>query len=157
MSDEDWLSVSAMNLISAVRLDRALIPGMIARGSGAIIHISAVISRVPAAKLHPCSAGERSAEPLRKGLSTELAAHGGASEHGAPGPGRDRPHDHLPDPARSGGRARHRVVAELLGNGHTVLALARSAQALQESGAQLLREALAHLDVLRAGPPSPTA
>jgi nucleoside-diphosphate-sugar epimerase len=46
------------------------------------------------------------------------------------------------------------VVAELLGNGHTVLALARSqasAQSAEAAGAQTLRGALADLDTLRAG------
>jgi len=46
------------------------------------------------------------------------------------------------------------VVAELLGNGHTVLALARSdtsALAAETAGAEPLRGAVADLDVLRAG------
>ncbi len=46
------------------------------------------------------------------------------------------------------------VVAELLGHGHTVLALARSdasAQTLQAAGAEALRGGLADLEVLRAG------
>ncbi|MBB5778699.1 SDR family oxidoreductase [Nonomuraea jabiensis] len=46
------------------------------------------------------------------------------------------------------------VVAELLTHGHTVLALARSdksAQALTDAGAQVLRGQQADLDVLRAG------
>ena len=46
------------------------------------------------------------------------------------------------------------VVAELLGNGHTVLALTRSdasALAAEAAGAEPLRGALADLDVLRAG------
>ncbi|MFD6158266.1 SDR family oxidoreductase [Nocardia sp. NPDC060256] len=46
------------------------------------------------------------------------------------------------------------VVAELLGNGHTVLTLARSdtsALAAEAAGAEPLRGALADLDVLRAG------
>ena len=46
------------------------------------------------------------------------------------------------------------VVAELLGNGHTVLALARSdasTRAVEKVGAQPLRGGLADLDVLRAG------
>ncbi|GAA1322228.1 SDR family oxidoreductase [Pseudonocardia xinjiangensis] len=46
------------------------------------------------------------------------------------------------------------VVAELLGHGHTVLALARSdasAQAASAAGAEAIRGGLADLDVLRAG------
>jgi len=46
------------------------------------------------------------------------------------------------------------VVAELLGNGHTVLALARSdasAMALKSAGAEPLRGDLADLDALRSG------
>lgn len=46
------------------------------------------------------------------------------------------------------------VVRELLGNGHSVLALARSdagASALQKAGAAVVRGGLADLDVLRAG------
>ncbi|MEV6844914.1 SDR family oxidoreductase [Actinoplanes sp. NPDC051411] len=46
------------------------------------------------------------------------------------------------------------VVAELLGHGHTVLALARSegsAQAAEKAGAEPLRGGLADLDVLREG------
>jgi nucleoside-diphosphate-sugar epimerase len=46
------------------------------------------------------------------------------------------------------------VVAELLGNGHTVLALARSeasAQAVEAAGAEALRGGLVDLDVLRDG------
>lgn len=76
MSDEDWLSVLTMNLLSAVRLDRALVPGMISRGSGVIIHISSVVSRVPAATLLPYSAAKAALNSYSKGLSNELAAHG---------------------------------------------------------------------------------
>ncbi|WP_405164209.1 SDR family oxidoreductase [Nocardia sp. NBC_01499] len=46
------------------------------------------------------------------------------------------------------------VVAELLGNGHTVLTLARSdasARAAEAAGAEPLRGALVDLDILRAG------
>ena len=46
------------------------------------------------------------------------------------------------------------VVAELLGSGHTVLALARSdrsARSAQQAGAEVLRGEIADLDVLRTG------
>jgi uncharacterized protein YbjT (DUF2867 family) len=51
------------------------------------------------------------------------------------------------------------VVAELLGNGHTVLALTRSdssAAALQNVGAEPLRGNLADLSTLPPAPPRPT-
>ncbi len=46
------------------------------------------------------------------------------------------------------------VVAELLGNGHTVLSLARSdasARAIEAAGGTALRGSLADLDAVRAG------
>ena len=46
------------------------------------------------------------------------------------------------------------VIAELLANGHSVLALARSdasAQAVERAGAEVLRGGLADLDILQAG------
>lgn len=46
------------------------------------------------------------------------------------------------------------VVAELLGNGHTVLALARSDASMlaaEAAGAETLRGGLADLNILRAG------
>ena len=37
LSDEEWHAALNLNLFAAVRLDRALLPGMIERGSGVII------------------------------------------------------------------------------------------------------------------------
>jgi NAD(P)-dependent dehydrogenase (short-subunit alcohol dehydrogenase family) len=42
LTDEDWLRALNTNLLSAVRLDRAVLPGMIERGAGAIVHVSSV-------------------------------------------------------------------------------------------------------------------
>lgn len=64
-----------MNLMSAVPTRPALIPGMIARGGGAIVHISLVVSRVPAANLLPHSVAKAVLNSYSKGLRTELAAH----------------------------------------------------------------------------------
>jgi NAD(P)-dependent dehydrogenase (short-subunit alcohol dehydrogenase family) len=47
LSDEDWQSTLEVNLLAAVRLDRAFIPGMIERKSGVVIHISSVAHRMP--------------------------------------------------------------------------------------------------------------
>ena len=46
LSDEDWQTVLEVNLLAAVRLDRAFLPGMIERKSGVVIHISSVAHRL---------------------------------------------------------------------------------------------------------------
>ena len=40
LSDEEWQKELNINLMAAVRLDRGLLPAMLKRGSGVIIHIS---------------------------------------------------------------------------------------------------------------------
>lgn len=40
LSDEEWQKELNINLMSAVRLDRGLLPGMIERGTGVIVHVS---------------------------------------------------------------------------------------------------------------------
>src|SRR5882672_8215395 len=47
LDDGEWLKALDQNLFAAVRLDRALLPQMIAQGSGAIIHITSIQSRMP--------------------------------------------------------------------------------------------------------------
>ena len=47
LSDEDWARELDLNLMSAVRLDRALVPGMIARGKGVIVHTASIQRRLP--------------------------------------------------------------------------------------------------------------
>ena len=42
LTDEDWMQALNTNLLSAVRLDRAILPGMIERHSGAIVHVSSL-------------------------------------------------------------------------------------------------------------------
>src|SRR6266849_4868191 len=40
LSDDDWQDTMSTNLFAAVRLDRALLPGMLKQRSGVILHIS---------------------------------------------------------------------------------------------------------------------
>ena len=47
LSDEDWQRILEANLLAAVRLDRAFLPGMIERKSGVVIHISSIQHRLP--------------------------------------------------------------------------------------------------------------
>jgi NAD(P)-dependent dehydrogenase (short-subunit alcohol dehydrogenase family) len=47
LTDDDWQSALNANLLAAVRLDRAIIPGMVTRGSGAVVHITSIQRRAP--------------------------------------------------------------------------------------------------------------
>ena len=47
LTEQDWADELNLNLLGAVRLDRALAPAMIDAGSGAIVHIGSIQSRMP--------------------------------------------------------------------------------------------------------------
>jgi NAD(P)-dependent dehydrogenase (short-subunit alcohol dehydrogenase family) len=46
LSDEFWQGILNGNLLSAVRLDRAFVPGMIERASGVVLHIGSLGHRL---------------------------------------------------------------------------------------------------------------
>jgi NAD(P)-dependent dehydrogenase (short-subunit alcohol dehydrogenase family) len=77
LSDEDWLDELQLNLLGAVRLDRALAPAMVEAGAGAIVHVGSIQSRMP---LYDGTLGYAAAKAaLRtysKGLANELAPRG---------------------------------------------------------------------------------
>ncbi|MBC2776572.1 SDR family oxidoreductase [Parasphingopyxis marina] len=47
LDDEHWQREIDLNLMSAVRLDRELVPAMIERGSGLVIHVTSIQRQVP--------------------------------------------------------------------------------------------------------------
>lgn len=47
LSDEDWESDLQLNLQSSVRIDRAILPQMVEKKSGVIIHISSITGALP--------------------------------------------------------------------------------------------------------------
>ena len=47
LTDDDWMQALDTNLLSAVRLDRAILPGMVEQRSGAIVHVSSLQWRRP--------------------------------------------------------------------------------------------------------------
>src|SRR5438552_4507772 len=47
LSEDDWKKELDLNLLPAVRIDRLLLPGMLERGSGVIIHISSLPRTLP--------------------------------------------------------------------------------------------------------------
>jgi NAD(P)-dependent dehydrogenase (short-subunit alcohol dehydrogenase family) len=77
LGDDDWMNELQLNLLAAVRLDRALAPAMIAGGAGAIVHVVSIQGRMP---LYDSTLGYAAAKAaLRtysKGLANELAPKG---------------------------------------------------------------------------------
>ena len=77
LSDDDWQRAFNINLLAAVRLDRAFIPGMLERGSGVVIHISSIQHRLP---LHDATlayaAAKGALDTYSKGLANEVGPKG---------------------------------------------------------------------------------
>jgi NAD(P)-dependent dehydrogenase (short-subunit alcohol dehydrogenase family) len=86
LTDEHWAAELDLNLLGAVRLDRALLPGMIARGRGAVVHVTSIQREMP---LHEATLGYAAAKAAlttySKGLATEVAPHGVRVNTVAPG------------------------------------------------------------------------
>jgi NAD(P)-dependent dehydrogenase (short-subunit alcohol dehydrogenase family) len=77
LSDDDWKTALDLNLMSAVRLDRGLIPGMLERRSGTIIHITSIQSRMPLFEATLAYAAAKAAlRNYSKALSNELGPKG---------------------------------------------------------------------------------
>ena len=77
LSEADWMQELNLNLLSAVRLDRALIPAMIAAGRGAVIHVASIQARMPLWDGTLAYAAAKAAlRTYSKGLADQLAPHG---------------------------------------------------------------------------------
>lgn len=72
-----WQQELAVNLLPAVRLDRLLVPGMIERGQGVVIHVASIQRRLP---LHESTiayaAAKAALASYSKSLSKELGPAG---------------------------------------------------------------------------------
>ena len=77
LTDADWDTELTINLLAAVRIDRALSPGLVEQGSGVILHVGSIQGRMP---LWDGTLGYAAAKAaLRsysKGLANELAPKG---------------------------------------------------------------------------------
>jgi NAD(P)-dependent dehydrogenase (short-subunit alcohol dehydrogenase family) len=77
LTDEDWQNLLNVNLLGAVRFDRAFIPGMIERGSGVVIHVSSVSHRLPFSNSTLAYAAAKGAlSTYSKGLAKGVAPKG---------------------------------------------------------------------------------
>ncbi|WP_129336467.1 SDR family oxidoreductase [Cellulomonas endophytica] len=72
----DWDAVIATNLSSAFYVSRFVAPGMAARGSGKIVNIASVQSRLARQTIAPYSASKGGLALLTQGMAADLARHG---------------------------------------------------------------------------------
>lgn len=86
LTDDDWQLALNGNLLCAVRLDRGLLPGMLERRSGIIIHISSIQRRLPLYEATLAYAAAKAAlTNYSKGLSKEVGPKGVRVNSVAPG------------------------------------------------------------------------
>ena len=77
LTDEDWESTLQANLFAPVRLDRGLLPQMIDRKSGVIIHIASIQGRLPLYdSTLPYAAAKAGLINYSKSLSNEVTPKG---------------------------------------------------------------------------------
>jgi NAD(P)-dependent dehydrogenase (short-subunit alcohol dehydrogenase family) len=77
LTDEHWLAELNLNLLATVRLDRLLVPQMIERGAGAVVHVTSIQSIVPLPESTTAYAAAKAAlRTYSKSLSKELGPKG---------------------------------------------------------------------------------
>jgi NAD(P)-dependent dehydrogenase (short-subunit alcohol dehydrogenase family) len=77
LSDSEWQIALNQNLLPAVRLDRALLPSMLAQGVGVIIHVTSIQNVLPLAESTTAYAAAKAAlSTYSKSLSKEVTPKG---------------------------------------------------------------------------------
>jgi NAD(P)-dependent dehydrogenase (short-subunit alcohol dehydrogenase family) len=86
IDDHAWDAELRLNLLAAVRLDRALVPAMIAAHRGAVVHISSIQRKMPLSNATLAYAAAKAAlTTYSKGLAIEVAPFGVRVNSVAPG------------------------------------------------------------------------
>ena len=75
MTDAEWLADLNSCLLSAVRLDRVVVPRMIAAGGGAIVHIGSNAARLPRSAALAYAAAKAALATYSKGLANDVGPH----------------------------------------------------------------------------------
>lgn len=77
LDDAQWSQALNQNLMPAVRLDRALLPAMLARGSGVIVHVTSIQRLLPLPESTTAYAAAKAAlSTYSKALSKEVTPQG---------------------------------------------------------------------------------
>ena len=86
LTDAEWSRELDLNLMPAVRLDRALLPSMLAQGSGVILHVSSIQRVMPLPEATIAYAAAKAAlSTYSKALSKEVTPKGVRVVRVAPG------------------------------------------------------------------------
>ncbi|QWA11673.1 SDR family oxidoreductase [Sodalis ligni] len=77
LGEKEWAAELNLNLMPAVRLDRALLPAMLAQGSGVIIHVTSIQRQLPLPDSTTAYAAAKAAlSTYSKSLSKEVGPRG---------------------------------------------------------------------------------
>ncbi|HEX3137172.1 MAG TPA: SDR family oxidoreductase [Casimicrobiaceae bacterium] len=74
-SQQDWDAIIATNLTAPFVVSQAVLPGMIARKSGKIVHIASLMSEMARPSVVPYTAAKGGVRQLTRGMAVELAPH----------------------------------------------------------------------------------
>lgn len=86
LGDDEWQAELDLNLMPAVRLDRALLPAMLAQGSGVIVHVTSIQHLLPLPESTTAYAAAKAAlATYSKSLSKEVSPKGVRVVRVAPG------------------------------------------------------------------------
>jgi gluconate 5-dehydrogenase len=75
-TQQDWDDVMATNLTAPFVVSQAVLPGMIAKKRGKIIHIASLMSELARPTVVPYTAAKGGVRQLTRGMAVELAPHG---------------------------------------------------------------------------------
>lgn len=77
LNEAEWQKELNLNLLPAVRLDRALLPDMVTRGSGVVIHVTSIQRELPLPEATTAYAAAKAAlSTYSKSLSKEVSPKG---------------------------------------------------------------------------------
>jgi NAD(P)-dependent dehydrogenase (short-subunit alcohol dehydrogenase family) len=86
IGDDDWIATLNLDLLAAVRACRAVLPGMVAAGSGVIVTICSVNARLPDPSVLDYSTAKAGLAAFCKALSKEVGPQGIRVNTVSPGP-----------------------------------------------------------------------
>jgi NAD(P)-dependent dehydrogenase (short-subunit alcohol dehydrogenase family) len=133
MQESQWAQVFELNLFSAARLDRHLMPVMIRAKSGAVVHITSIGARFPLDSILAYATSKAALRIYCKGMANQMGKHAIRVNAVAPG------------------------FIETKGAGGAIRRLAEKDGISQEDARQLMMDSLGRFPLGRPGTPTEVA